>query len=403
MKKILEHRHWVLCLVVFTLPMYARLNNILLGVYIALGIIAILMNPKPNYLKNVSRFWPVFIFFILAAIGAFYGTELTNGFKYLERYWSFLLVPLILSTEEHTDLHKKNQLFKSLALGCVATLLICYGNLIYEMIQGKEPLNYFYRWRHVGYEFTKIADTHPTYLGLFTVTSIAYLVEQRKEKGFLKDSIVLFLLLGLFQMASRMALLLLLIFSVYFLIRNFKKYRTQVFLIFFGIIAFTGLFKKYSSDYVQQRLFSKEAYFEDKRLGRWEASYLIFRENPFFGVGLANIEQARNDKYMELGFEQAAKSNLNAHNQLLEFLGRNGIVGGFFYVCSLGFLLILGIKRKDVIFTFIFFALILINFTESTMIRIKGIEFFAVFASLFLYGLEPPKNKNNENLHYPRL
>nr|WP_297784398.1 O-antigen ligase family protein [uncultured Allomuricauda sp.] len=403
MKKILEYRHWLLCLVVFTIPMYTRLNNILLTAYVVLGILAFVANPNSNSPKNVSRYWPVFVFFILAVIGAFYGTNFTNGFKYLERYWSFLLVPLILSTEKYNDYDKRNQIFEFLVLGCAVTLLICYGNLIYEMIRGKEPLNYFYRWRHVGYEFTKIADTHPTYLGLFTVTSIAYLVEQRKEKGFLKDSIVLFLLLGLFQMASRMALLLLLIFSVYFLIRNFKKYRTQVFLIFFGIIAFTGLFKKYSSDYVQQRLFSKEAFFEDKRLDRWEASYLIFRENPFFGVGLANIEQARNDKYMELGFEQAAKSDLNAHNQLLEFLGRNGIVGGFFYVCSLGFLLILGIKRKDVIFTFIFFALILINFTESTMIRIKGIEFFAVFASLFLYGLEPSKNEKNENLHYPRL
>lgn len=393
----------MLCLVVFTLPMYIRLNNILLGVYIALGIIAILMNPKPNYLKNVSRFWPVFIFFILAAIGAFYGTELTNGFKYLERYWSFLLVPLILSTEEHTDLHKRNQLFKSLALGCVATLLICYGNLIYEMIRGNEPLNYFFRWRHVGLEFTKIADTHPTYLGLFTVTSIVFLVEQRKEQGFLKYATVLFLLLGLFQLASRMVLSILLISLVYLLVRNAYKYRTQVGVILLGLIICIFFLKRLASDYVQQRLFSKEAFFEDKRLARWEASYQIFLENPVCGVGLANIEQARNDKYMELGFEQAAKSDLNAHNQFLEFLSRNGAIGGLVYICSFGFLLVLGIKRKDVLFTFIFFAFILINFTESTMIRIKGIEFFAVFTSLFLYGLEPPKNKNNENLHYPRL
>jgi len=312
----------------------------------------------------------------------------------LERYWSFLLVPLILSTEEHTDLYKRNQIFKSLALGCVATLLICYGNLIYEMIRGNEPLNYFFRWRHVGPRFTRIADTHPTYLGLFILITIVYLIKYVKEQSYLKYSIVLFLLLGLFQLASRMVLSILLISLAYLLVRNAYKYRAQVGVILLGLIICIFLFKRLASDYVQQRLFSKEAFFEDKRLARWQASYQIFLENPIGGVGLANIEQVRNDKYMELGFEQAAKSDLNAHNQFLEFLSRNGAIGGLVYICSFGFLLVLGIKRKDGLFTFIFFAFILINFTESTMIRIKGIEFFAVFTSLFLYRSEPQKNKN---------
>ena len=51
---------------------------------------------------------------------------------------------------------------------------------------------------------------------------------------------------------------------------------------------------------------------------------------------------------------------------------------------SMAYLLLASLKYKDLIYIFIFGAFIVSNMTESMLVRIKGIEFFALFTSLFL-------------------
>lgn len=332
------------------------------------------------------------IFFVLAVVGAFYDTTFSNGIKLLEKYWTFLLVPIVILAGKEFYHEKRNGIFLALVWGSVATLVICYGNLIYEMIARNEPITYFFRWRHIGHQFTEIADTHPTYLGLFIATSIIFLFQNKSLNDSIKLPLMVFLLFGLFQLASRMALFLVILFMVALMLKNAKKNWGQLLLLVLGVIAGIVVLNKVGSKYVKDRLFTVETVLNDKRFQRWEASYEIFNENPFWGVGFSKIESIRHEKYVQYGFEVAARKDLNAHNQLLELLSRNGVIGGFVYVCSLGFLLLLSVYRRDYLFTFIFIAFILANFTESTLVRIKGIEFFAVFASLFLCQLDQKNN-----------
>lgn len=392
MRTILNNRHWLLYLVVFTLPMYMRLNNYLLGLFIIVGLLNIFLFAK-NFNRSVLlRGWPILIFFVLAVVGAFYDTTFSNGIKLLEKYWTFLLVPIVILAGKEFYHEKRNGIFLALVWGSVATLVICYGNLIYEMIARNEPITYFFRWRHIGHQFTEIADTHPTYLGLFIATSIIFLFQNKSLNDSIKLPLMVFLLFGLFQLASRMALFLVILFMVALMLKNAKKNWGQLLLLVLGVIAGIVVLNKVGSKYVKDRLFTVETVLNDKRFQRWEASYEIFNENPFWGVGFSKIESIRHEKYVQYGFEVAARKDLNAHNQLLELLSRNGVIGGFVYVCSLGFLLLLSVYRRDYLFTFIFIAFILANFTESTLVRIKGIEFFAVFASLFLCQLDQKNN-----------
>ena len=125
---------------------------------------------------------------------------------------------------------------------------------------------------------------------------------------------------------------------------------------------------------------------------RWQVSYEIFKENPFTGVGFKKVRELRREKYLEKNYPLSAESDFNAHNQLLEYLSTNGAIGGFVYVVSMTFLLLMSIVRRDSLFTFIFLIFILANLTESTMVRIKGIEFFAVFTTIFMCSeFSPPK------------
>jgi O-antigen ligase len=368
-----------------------RLNNIFLGIFVLLGLASLIFDYKSWDISNFWKSWPVFSFFILAVFGSFYGAELWEGFKYLERYWSFILVPFVIMGEKDKYSERRKQIFMALVWGSLATLIICYGNVIYEMVTRNEPLHYFFRWRHVNHRFTNIADIHPTYLGVFIVTAIIFLIHHKGDRPYLRYATILFLLIGLFQLASRVALLMLLVLVGYFLLMRIAKYRFQSIFILLGLILCLVVFNKIGSSYLKQRLFTKEAIVDDKRFERWDASYQIFKENPFMGVGFAKIEEMRNQKYIDFGFDEAARNDLNAHNQFLELLSRNGAIGGFVYVCSLGFLLLLSMYRRDYLFSLIFFAFILANVTESMLVRIKGIEFFAVFATLFLCGVNPKR------------
>tara|TARA_Y100001933_G_scaffold264082_1_gene328230 strand:+ start:70825 stop:71985 length:1161 start_codon:yes stop_codon:yes gene_type:complete len=381
-------------MVVFTLPMYMRLNNYLLGAFIIAGLLHLFFNIKKINIGALKEGWPILGFFILGIMGSFYGTTFLNGFKLLEKYWAFLLLPLIMLTDKIEYRKRREDIFLSLVLGSAATLIICYGNLIYEMVSRNEPISYFFRWRHLGHQFTEVADTHPTYLGVFIVVSIVFMVKSKRLGNAIKFPLILFFLFGLFQLASRIALFLAIFFLIILLINRTKRQWGLLVFLTLGIITGIIVLKKMGSQYVKDRLFTVESVLNDKRFQRWEASYEIFKENPFFGVGFSQIESIRHDKYMEYGFEIAARQDLNAHNQFLEFLSRNGVIGGFVYACSIIFLLLLSIYKKDYLFTYLFLIFIMANLTESMLVRIKGIEYFAIFASLFLCDNFTSKTNN---------
>ena len=99
-KSILGKRFWLLYMVVFTLPMYMRLNNYLLGAFIIAGLLHLFFNIKKINIGALKEGWPILGFFILGIMGSFYGTTFLNGFKLLEKYWAFLLLPLIMLTDK---------------------------------------------------------------------------------------------------------------------------------------------------------------------------------------------------------------------------------------------------------------------------------------------------------------
>ncbi|WP_417237344.1 O-antigen ligase family protein [Bizionia paragorgiae] len=275
--------------------------------------------------------------------------------------------------------------FKGLIYGCAATLILCYGNAIFEIIAYNEPWSYFLRWRHLSHDFTEIADTHPAYLGLFICASTYYLLFKAPEISKKhKIAFIILFSLGLLQLTSRLALFIyVLVFGIYFVSKatNLKK-QLGLFIVFLGITI--SLFFSYGSDYLKERLFSVQSIEKDDRFERLQISYEIFKEYPIFGVGFDKIDSLRVEKYTEHGYIVAAHYKYNAHNQFMEYLSVNGIIGGLIYVLVFGYLVIIALKQKDYLFLFIIMTFIMANITESMMVRIKGIEYFALFVSLFL-------------------
>ncbi len=375
---------WLFYATVFTLPMYIKLNNYLLGAFLFLGLVELGLNT--HYRRNAGRLavaWPVFIFFILALLACLRSWN-AESFHYLERYWSLLLVPIVLIADARNFHKKRRYIFLALTYGTLATFFLCFGHIFWKMYENSVPIHHIYWPEYVGFRFTEFTESHPAYLGLFALTSIVFLLYDSTTSRIDRLPHVILLILGLFQLAGRMALLLLLILFIFLLVLYVRKYFGQVLVLFGGIALITLVFMNYGSPYMSKRLFSKEAYTDENRIARWEVSYDIFRENPILGVGYDKVREMREKLYRERGLPFGYEGDYNAHNQFLEYLSTNGAVGGFFYVFSLMFLLLLSLYRKDPLFVFVFAAFLIANMTESMMVRIKGIEYFAIFASFFL-------------------
>lgn len=378
---------WLLYAVVFTLPMYIKLNNYLLAAFLAVGLVGLVI--KAENRENARRLaiaWPVLTFFLLAVLACIRSWS-AESFQYLERYWSLVLIPLVLIADAPTFYAKRRSIFLALAYGTLFTLILCYGNVFWNMYVNSEPINHIYLPKYVGSQFTEFADTHPAYLGLFALTSIVFLLNDTSLPKTERIPHIILLILGLFQLAGRTALLLLLVLFVFLLVIFVKKYLWQVLVLFAGIAIITIVFMNYGSPYMSKRLFSIESYTDNNRIARWEVSYDIFRENPVFGVGYDKVREMRKTLYDERNLPFGREGDYNAHNQFLEYLSTNGAIGGFIYVVSLVFLLLLSLYKKDLLFVFLFAAFLIANMTESMMVRIKGIEYFAIFATIFLCGL----------------
>jgi O-antigen ligase len=399
LKGITQLKNIALYLVLFSLPMYMRLNNIALGFFFAFFILeGQYKNKWINLKKYYSYAIPLFALFLLAFIAAVNHPN-QSIFKYLEKYWSYLIIPIAIISSSDYDGEKGKKLYVALLLGCVATLLICYGNVIYEMVVGKEPLHYFLRHRHLNHEFTAIADTHPAYLGVFIVCSTIYLlIESRIKKG-LKILCLVFFAFGLIQLASRIALFSFGMILIFFLAFKLKKHWKQIAT---GVViaAICGsLLYVFSSEFLRDRLVNTENFEKDQRFSRNIVSWEIFKEYPVLGIGSGRINSERIAKYDAYGFTVASEKNYNAHNQYLEYLSLNGLLGGFIFLATIFYLLYISWKHRSALFFLVFLVFFISNLTESMLVRIKGIEFLAITVSLL--AVTTAKLKENEHINNP--
>ncbi len=366
--------------------MYMNLNNIILVSYFGLFVIeGRFLEKRENLKKSYHLLLPLFLIFLLplfAALNPY--EELGTVFKHLEKHLGLLIIPItIIACKEDYEKLWSN-LFTALLWGCVATLLICYANSIYEMVIGNEPLHYFWRYRHLNHQFTNIADTHPAYLGLFIVTSIAFLFIESSIKKWLKLILILFFLLGLVQLASRMAILSVGLLFLVFLWTKVKSHWKEI-AIGTGVLLIIGvLFLNVASSFMKERLISFEKLENDERISRYKISYDIFKEYPIFGLGFAKKDEVRINKYLEHDFKVAALEKYNAHNQFLEYLSVNGIIGGVIYLGVFGYLFYVAWIKRQYFFVCVMILFFIANITESMLVRIKGIEFLAITVSLLL-------------------
>jgi len=349
-------------------------------------------------------------FFLLLFFGLLFTSYPEESFKHFERYLSFILVPIVFLFFQEKELLKIKKVFlNGLFYGSIISILILLTLNFRDYFMAKEGfiiekdlLNYYYTNKN----FTKPLNIHPTYLGVYYLTSIVFLKELFKNKN-LRIILISFFGLALLFLNSRIIFFGALLIMILFV---FQKTRELVFkrkykeLLYYSIFAMLGIFLSLnviSRTYIGSRL--KNIYkFEisqkieenfnssnkgNPRLARWKSAVKLIKERPFTGYGIADEYQNLQDQFEKDGLLNAAKSRYNAHNQYLGFGIKYGLVGFlvifFFFLSNIK----LSIRTNNYRYLLVILIIACTCFVENYFDRNSGITFSAIFFTVFSYLL----------------
>lgn len=394
------------------LPLHTGVSNFLLIISLALVLLDIINNKKE--VKFAER-WKILLFTLLPFIflhfiGLTYSKNPIQGFSYIERSLSFLLVPFILLfTTKNKILYFRSVVLKGLIIGSSISIIILLTiNLFnYFIVQksfhlGIDLFNYY----HTYLKFTQPLDQHPTYLGVYYLTAIIFIDEFLRVKS-LKYLVLILFGFGFLFLNSRIIFGLLLVWVLFYFVRIInisfrqKKYSKLIIIFAFLIVGSITTVKILSKSYIGSRI--KNIYkFElssdikvnfnshsesNPRMVRYISAFKMIKAKPVFGYGTTGEKINLKEQFILDGLTLAAEQNYNSHNQYLGFTIRYGLIGLsillFFFCCN--FYLAWSSKNRE--YLFFTFMIASVCFFENYFDRNFGITFSAVFFTVFSYNV----------------
>jgi O-antigen ligase len=212
-------------------------------------------------------------------------------------------------------------------------------------------------------------------------------------------SIALVLLLS--SRAGVLAILIVLLFSVYYLSKS--RY-IQIFSLIFLLLGvfyitqhprfrnYIQIFEKmlYSSEYLEEDYLLQQSAL---RMVFWEGAVRVIQDHTWFGVGNGDVKSSMQDVYRTMGVYDKLKTKNNPHNQFLRTFVATGIPGLTALLAFFVYGIVTGIRYRNY-FLIAFLMLLAIHFFfKSMLFRIDGVVCFSFFyALLWLHGITATSN-----------
>ena len=382
-----EMTSYALAISMVFLPLNLKLNNLFLVLFFILFVLEGNFNSKLYQLKiNYKRLIPIATLFFVIVFGYTYSTYTNCAYRQIERMLPLFLMPLFFVSSPYKLYKHIDKYFFGLVLGCVLAALITWGWLIFEFFLEKNDWNLF-SWKYSKDNLIENLGQHTPYISMFIFISIGFITSKLelkpKNQKILRIACVV-LTLFFIQLLSRTAVIYFLGAAVVYLV--IKKYFSVLGVVFLVLLAFFSFLVSQENNYYKKILIDEIGFNGidkiDSRFERWGYSYELFSENPIFGVGSGDIEVHRLLKYRKNGDMDAYKENYNAHNQLLEFLSSQGIIGGFSYLFSFIYIVYLSLGFKNKFYLFAIVGIFICCFTESMFRRSWGVICFSFIYSV---------------------
>ena len=360
-------------LTVFTIPISPFLSVRLLVITLAYTF---LVKTKVPLLFCA---WDNLIYLLLLALGLIQSSNIENGLRLIETSFSFLAFPIIASNLR-IDKKQFNFLFSLFAIGVCMAAFMVLANALMEYPAFKAQKLIF------GDRFGEILSYDATYFGYYVVFAITFGLQSLYFNEFgnklrLIAILIILAFLALLSVAGTTVYVsILLVFAFFILKFVTEPKKSDDKIIVFGLsIFFLG--SMFYVSYFDLNSFQGSNYWE--RFVLWDAA-IKATPNLLIGVGTGDYTSVLNDYYRSHNLSQFSVSNYNAHNQFIQTLLSNGILGLVALLIMLIRPLLLSIRYQNPLGILVFFSFFIYGLTEVFLGRYQGVVFFALMHQTFL-------------------
>ena len=354
------------------------ISNMAMGLAILLFIIGVI-NKRIDIRFNkelIVNYLLVSTPFLLTVVSVALSDNKGSGLEYLWLRLPILLVPIVVVFGKYSYSNLKSGAFLFVLLTLIASLLSLYNAIDLYINQGI-ILNSSFS------EFVTLIQ-HP-YFGIFNLVAVVLLIELKIYKNKIQlIPMLLIISIGVLLSTSRLAYLLGIFIITIYSFKNLSK-RWAIMVVFF--VMAIGSLVVVSNKSIRNKITRTIEYDNSPRLWLWNNTYKVIRnsDTPLLGTGIGDFYSEQKDSYY---FRESEKGTMgyNPHNQYLEFVLTNGIMGLLFLVSMLIMLFRIRHYANGNIYIFIIIALF--AFTESIFNRQYGIQLYSVFIPILLINNE---------------
>ena len=398
-KLILKYRYkvfyWGIALAAFSFPFFRNVHFIALCILLVDGVFYAI---SKNTYKLSTKYWINFANPLLLLIGWIYISitySVNSGSFLIEKMLYFFIIFNVLFMLKD-KLQRKNVishvfLFFCLGVFVVTVILFVLNWLGFNKLGSYTKLSFCLNFTHV-------------YYGIYLTFAITILFFSKDVKNRLKSftwPILVTLVITLFLIAARMAIISLLItlflYSIYHyksILQNTSKRMKIVGATLFFISLSVGVWKAGPRFVEPLRNLKKiqDVDFLSKNgkanfPSRYIALACTFEQFPkgiqlFFGTGMPDVVPEINACVASKRYENP-KYDMNPHNEYIHILFGSGIIGLILFLVSIIYFIRKTRGQEYIALAFII-LLMVTSLTESVLHVNKGIMFFAFFYFLFL-------------------
>jgi O-antigen ligase len=381
MRKELVYWFGILSLA-FTIPVSQYVSSRLLLVNVALVVfLRISKGVGSNFFKNS---WDILIYFTVLVIGLSYSENLEAGLRVLETNLGLIAVPFIFSGVSELDEKKLKQLFYSFAFGLSVACLLCLGNAFLAYGNTGNIDSFFF------YNLTDVLNFQPTYFAYYLIFAITvglyFLYYQKNARSIIiKASIILFMFLMLMLTGGQTAFVSILLIFAFFILKFLIEDKSQVKRATITLVVFmlVGMFLATMVAKEDREVILSDSW---DRLVLWESA-IDAVPSPLIGVGTGDYKSVLNQYYVDHSMVEFASESYNSHNQFIQSLFSNGLLGIIAILLMIARPLYVSFKNENILAILCLFPFLIYGITEVFLGRYQGIVFFAFVHQSFLVQL----------------
>jgi O-antigen ligase len=385
-----------------------KVNSISIMLLILLWLIEGNFAQKWLLLKKDKLFLAYCLYFFVVLIGMFTAPNIIMGWKKTEIKLGFFVLPMVFCSIGFVDTRLRQNAFTIFNFCTAIALIYCMLVVTRQYIYSQNIELFFY------HNLVSPIRHHAIFFSVFVFLNLVFLIyEARYKPRWMRILWIMFYLISIILLSSKMVLLVFLVFLIYLMIKGYKKKQRKkpiiilsvlfsIMMVMFFVInspvksRFVDMFRTNMSILKKEKYNPGDSFSGLQfRLLLWRFTYEILEEKRawLLGVSPSNAQASLREKYLAMDLYAGDRKkgthgylDYNCHNQFLQELLQSGLIGLSAFVFWCITIVQLCIHKKDVLLNALVFIMLCFFCTDSVFERQYGMVLGTIFPLLLLYS-----------------